>query len=150
MGGGGYTLKVHSLRKFFKTQLIALNIQLDYIDYMMGHTVDTYNDVQSRGVEFLRGIYAAKDFRVRPRPKLSAFEQIKIMCKGMGIDPEKALVRGAFAEPHRVCITPEDIEGRQIQTLSSAIKEKLKEEIMAEFQFPESEFQRWSGGPVGI
>lgn len=148
---GGYVLKVHSLRKFFKTQLIALGVQPDYVDFMMGHAVDTYHDVQSKGVEFLRQIYAAKDFGIKPKPKLSMFEQMKIMCRGMGIDPEKALIRKAFAEPHRACVSPEDIEDLQIQALSSAIKEKLKEEILSEFSTTESpEKLRWDGGPGGI
>jgi site-specific recombinase XerD len=148
---GGYVLKVHSLRKFFKTQLMALGVQSDYIDYMMGHTIDTYHDVQSKGVEFLRGIYAARDFGIRPRPKLSVFEQMKVICRGMGIDPDKALVQEAFAEPHRAIISSEDMEARQIQALSSAIKEKLKDEILAEVRLTESpESLLWNGGPVGI
>ena len=57
---GGYDLRVHSIRKFFKTQLMALGIQSDYVDYMMGHTVDTYHDIQSKGVEFLRGLYTKR------------------------------------------------------------------------------------------
>lgn len=151
LGTGGYALKTHSLRKFFKTQLIALGVQPDYIDYMMGHTIDTYHDVQSKGVEFLRGIYAAKDFGIRPKPKMSMFEQIKIMCRGMGIDPEKALIQEAFAEPHRAIVSPEDIEARQIQALGSAIKERLKEEILSEFSPTESpENLLWRGGPAGI
>jgi len=150
-GGQGYALKVHSLRKFFKTQLMALGVQPDYIDYMMGHTINTYHDIQSKGVDFLRSIYAATNLSIRPKPKLSPLEQMKIFCRGIGVDPEKALVREAFAEPHRVCIMPDDLENRQIQTLSSAIKDKLKEEILAEFQFPESpEIHRWKGGPAGI
>ena len=47
-----YELRVHSLRKYFKTQLLALGVQPDYVDYMMGHTVDTYHDVQMKGVDF--------------------------------------------------------------------------------------------------
>jgi hypothetical protein len=46
---GGYDLRVHSLCKFFKTQLMALGVQADYIDYMMGHTVDTYHDIEMKG-----------------------------------------------------------------------------------------------------
>lgn len=150
-GEGEHVLKVHSLRKFFKTQLMALGIQPDYIDYMMGHTIDTYHDIQMKGVEFLRSIYAAKDFSIRPKPKLSPLEQMKILCKGIGVDPEKALVREAFAEPHRVCVTPEDFENRQVQTLSSAIKENIKQEILAEVQpLGSSEIRHWGSGPGGI
>lgn len=88
-------------------------------------------------------------FQSRSKPEFSPLVQMKLFCKGLGIDPEKALVREAFAEPHRVCVTPENLESNQIQTLTSA-KERLKEEILTEFQLPESEDQRWKGGPVGI
>jgi hypothetical protein len=63
---GGYDLRVHSLRKFFKTQLMALGVQSDYIDYMMGHTVDTYHDLQSKGVEFLPNLYASAGISIGP------------------------------------------------------------------------------------
>jgi len=39
--------------EYFKTQLMALGVQADHIDYMVGHTVDTYHDIQMKGVEFL-------------------------------------------------------------------------------------------------
>ena len=103
-GGRGYALKVHSLRKFFKTQLMALGVQPDYIDYMMGHTIDTYHDIQMKGVEFLRSVYAAKDFGIRPKPQVSKVEQLREFCQYLGFDPEKILAKEAFAEPHRVYI----------------------------------------------
>lgn len=144
---GGYTLKAHSLRKFFKTQLMALGVQSDYIDYMMGHTIDTYNDIQMKGVEFLRGIYAAKDFSIRPKPKLSPLEQARIFCRGMGLDPEKVLVKDAFVDTHRVYIPPEEFENHQIQVLTSAGKDKLMKDIIAKMQSPKSpEIHRWKGG----
>ena len=49
-----YDLRVHSIRKYFKTQLLALGVQPDYVDYMMGHTVDTYDDIQSIGIDKLK------------------------------------------------------------------------------------------------
>jgi len=148
---GGYTLKVHSLRKFFKTQLMALGVQPDYIEYMMGHTIDTYHDIQMKGVEFLRSIYAAKDFGIRSKPKLSPLDQARVFCRGMGLDPEKVLVKEAFAEPRRAYVSPDEFENRQIRVLSSAIKEKLKQEILAEVQpLGSTEIQRWKGGPAGI
>ena len=45
--GRVYDLRTHSLRKYFKTQLLALGVQPDYVDYMMGHKVDTYHDIKS-------------------------------------------------------------------------------------------------------
>jgi len=52
-------LRAHTLRKFFKTQLLASGVQNDYVDYIMGHKVDTYHDIQSLGIERLRSVYAA-------------------------------------------------------------------------------------------
>jgi site-specific recombinase XerD len=49
-----YELRTHSLRKFFKTQMEAAGVNSDYVEYMMGHVVDTYHDVQGLGVEKLR------------------------------------------------------------------------------------------------
>ena len=46
-----YDLKVHSFRKFFKTQLISRGVPESYAEYFMGHQPDKYgyNDVESRG-----------------------------------------------------------------------------------------------------
>ncbi len=63
-----YDLRTHSLRKYFKTQLLALGVQSDYIDYMRGHTVDTYDDIPSLGVEKLRSVYAAANFHKTKNP----------------------------------------------------------------------------------
>ena len=49
-----YPVRPHSLRKYFRTQLGAIStIPTDYIDYMMGHKVSIYNDIQMKGIEFL-------------------------------------------------------------------------------------------------
>jgi hypothetical protein len=48
--GRYYDLRTHSVRKYFKTQKIALGVPADYVDYMMGHTIDTYDDIQSLGI----------------------------------------------------------------------------------------------------
>ena len=72
-----YQLRAHSLRKFFKTQLIARGVPSDYVDYMMGHTVDTYHDIQSLGIDRLRQTYASADLKIRARTKLSNIELIK-------------------------------------------------------------------------
>lgn len=147
---GGYDLKVHSLRKFFKTQLTALGVQPDYIDYMMGHTIDTYNDVQSKGVEFLRGIYAAANLSIRPKPELSRLDQLKVFARGLGLDPERCIMEGSFAESHRTFVSG-DLEERQITLLSSAIKNAIKQEVLAELQsFESPEIRGWSGGAARI
>ena len=49
-----YSVRTHSLRKYFRTQLSAAKIDDEIIKYMMGKTIDTYEDVQSLGIETLR------------------------------------------------------------------------------------------------
>ena len=53
LNGRRYDLRVHSIRKFFRTQLAALGVNRDYIDYMMVHKVSTYHDVKMKAIEFL-------------------------------------------------------------------------------------------------
>ena len=146
--GGGYDLRVHSLRKFFKTQLMAARVQPDYIDYIMGHTIDTYDDVQSRGIEFLRKIYATAELRIRPTPKLSPLAQLKVFAIGLGLDPDKLIPEGSFVEPHRAIVSSEEMENRQVQVLSSAIKDAIKQEIMQDLK--SQEIRGWSDGVAGI
>jgi site-specific recombinase XerD len=150
----GYELKVHSIRKFFKTQLLSLGMQSDYADYMMGHTIDTYHDVQSKGVKWLRSVYASANLRIRPESKMSERELLKkslgALVREYGLDPDKVIMWDAFAEPHRTFVSPEDLENHQIRVLSSALKEQIKREIVTELQSTESsEIQRWRGGPAG-
>jgi hypothetical protein len=127
---GGYDLRVHSLRKYFKTQLMALGVQPDYIDYMMGHTVDTYHDIQSKGIEFLRNIYATAGLSIEPRRKGWELEALKSFARGLGLNPENVLVKDAFAEPHRAYATSEEREQAQTRILSIAIKELIKRELL--------------------
>jgi len=127
--GKGYDLHVHSLRKFFKTQLMALGVQPDYIDYMMGHTVDTYHDIESKGIEFLRNIYANAGLSIRPKAQTSKIDMVKEFIRGMGMNPEEILTRQALAEPHRSYAVGKDREEDQIRALCRAFKENLKREL---------------------
>lgn len=72
-----YDLRTHSLRKYFKTQMLALGIQNDYVDYMMGHTVDTYDDIQSLEIDKLRNVYASAGLAIRPKTKVGKIDALK-------------------------------------------------------------------------
>jgi hypothetical protein len=133
---GGYDLRVHSLRKFFKTQLMALGVQSDYVDYMMGHTVSTYHDIQSKGVEFLRSVYASAGLSAKPRAGVSKIDMLKEMMRAWGLEPEKILTREALAEPHRACVGPEEREKEDIRLLGAAMRESLKRELLASLSSP--------------
>jgi hypothetical protein len=129
---GGYTLRVHSLRKFFKTQLESLGVNSDYVDYMMGHTVSTYLDIQSKGVDFLREVYAAAGLCIRPRTRPSKIEMLKTFATSIGLNPDTVLTEEALSEPHRIYANPTEREDQQILVLGRALKESLRKEFLTQ------------------
>lgn len=133
---GGYDLRVHSIRKFFKTQLMALGVQADYVDYMMGHTVDTYHDIQSKGVEFLRNIYGSAGLSITPKPKGWELDALKAFARGLGLEPEKVLTQAALAEPDTKFVDAQERDAAQVRALSIAIKELIKNELLASKELP--------------
>ncbi|MDH7556312.1 MAG: hypothetical protein QHG94_05195, partial [Candidatus Methanosuratincola sp.] len=135
-----YDLKVHSIRKYFKTQLMALGVQSDYVDYMMGHTVDTYHDIQSLGVDKLRNIYASAGLSIRPKTKTSKIELIKEYVRALGVNPESVLTREALSQPARTYVTTQEREDYQLKVLSQALKEALKRELLSEKQNEDSTY----------
>ncbi|MGB9023701.1 MAG: site-specific integrase [Candidatus Bathyarchaeia archaeon] len=125
-----YALRPHSIRKFFRTQLAALGVNTDYIDYMMGHKLDTYADVKMLGIEKLRQIYARSGFCIKPKTEISKLEMLKEFTRSLGLDPERILVKDALAEPHRIIVSSED-EGRaQFEALGQALKEWIRREAL--------------------
>lgn len=133
---GGYDLRVHSIRKFFKTQLMALGIQPDYVDYMMGHTVDVYHDIQSKGIEFLRNIYASAGLTIKPKTRHTKIDMLKEMMRAWGLEPEKILTHEALNEPHRTYVTADEREENEIRLLGLALKDQIKKELLSPENFP--------------
>jgi len=126
--GRMYDLRVHSIRKYFKTQLIALGVQPDYVDYMMGHTVDTYNDIQSLGIEKLRSIYAASGLSIRPKTQVSKVETLKEIIRALGMNPEQILTRDAFVEGATTYTSQEEMENHQLAVLRNRLKQLIQQE----------------------
>ena len=122
-----YKVRPHSIRKYFRTQMAALGIDRDYIEYMMGHTVGTYHDIQMKGIEFLRNI--ASGLSIRPKAKTTLLDTLKVIIKAHGEEPEKYLVRETIAEPHRTYASPLEREQDQVKILSQALKEMLHKEL---------------------
>jgi hypothetical protein len=120
-----YDLRAHSLRKFFRTQLAALGVNSDYINYMMGHVVDTYHDVQMKGVEFLRNIYAASNLCIKPKTQLSRLEMLKQFAQTLGIPPESVLVKEVQATPHRTYVSGSERAEESSRVLAEAIRREL-------------------------
>lgn len=64
-----YEPSTHSLRKFFRTELVLAGVDDDCIEYMMGHKGNRYNDVELRGVEYLRDVYLSSGISLKPKTK---------------------------------------------------------------------------------
>jgi len=97
-------MRPHSIRKFFRTQTAALGVQTDYIEYMMGHTMSSYHDIQMKGIEFLRGVYAASGLGIRPKTKPNRIETLKEMVRALGRNPEEILTKEALSMPNRTVV----------------------------------------------
>jgi integrase len=125
-----YELRVHSIRKYFRTQLAALGVNTDYIEYMMGHKVSTYHDVKMKGVEFLRNIYTASGLSIRPKTHASKIEALKEIIRAWGMNPEEILTKNALSEPHHVYADLRDREEDQVKALSTALKDMMRKELV--------------------
>jgi hypothetical protein len=122
----------HSIRKFFRTQLASLGTPTDYIEYMMGHTVSTYHDVQMKGIEYLRGIYAASALCIKPKTRVSKIDALKEIIRAWGLNPEETLTKEALTRPNTTMITREELEEHQLRQLTVALKQGLLKEIREE------------------
>jgi hypothetical protein len=128
--GRMYESRVHSLRKYFKTQLLALGIQPDYVDYMMGHTVDTYHDIQMKGIDFLRNMYAASGLAIKPKTRVSKIEALKEIIRAWGLNPEQILTREAPSQPAAVHRFSADQENIELQVLSKTLHDIISKEAV--------------------
>jgi integrase len=124
-----YSLCTHSIRKFFRTQLTALGVPAEYTEYMMGHKLSTYHDIQMKGIEFLRNIYAASGLSIKPKTSISKIDTLKEIIRAWGMNPDQILTTEALTQPHRTVIAP-DYEENQVQTLSNALKEMMRKELL--------------------
>jgi len=125
--GRRYQLRAHSIRKYFRTQLGSIStIPTDYIEYMMGHTISTYNDIKMKGVEYLRNLYASSGLSIRPKTKISKIERLKMFAESLGLNPYEVLSRDALVMPHRTVVDPEQ---RKIEVLNQALKEAILKEL---------------------
>jgi site-specific recombinase XerD len=125
-----FNIRVHSIRKFFRTQLAALGMERDYIEYMMGHTVSTYHDIEMKGVEFLRNVYAASGLSIKPKTQTSKIEILKEMVRAWGLNPEEVLTKEALTRPYTTIIGPASCEEEQVKSLSHALKDMMRKELL--------------------
>lgn len=125
-----YTVRTHSLRKFFKKLMQQAKVDPDVIEYMMGHTVNTYSDIQSWGTETLRQIYMAAAITIRGNVKTNKIQQLKLILEAWGLNPEEILTKDALKRGNQT-ETSEQRETHQMNILSLELKEAIKREVSA-------------------
>jgi len=129
---GHYDLRVHSIRKYFKTQLIARKVAESHADYWMGHVGDEYNLVQNLGVEKLREIYSnavQEGFSIRPRAYINKLEMakevVRELLRKMDVDPED-LVKAFAARPHRTLANKEARDEYDLELYLAALGKTVR------------------------
>ncbi len=126
IGGRMYNYREHSLRKYFKTQLVSKGVPESHVDYWMAHVTDTYNQVASLGVEKQRQEYAAAGLSIRPRTQISKLDTIKEIIRAMGEDPERILTKETLTR-QAICTTPqEDYADQHTQILQDYLRQLLQ------------------------
>jgi hypothetical protein len=113
-----------------KRVLSALGVERDYVEYMMGHTIGTYNDVEMKGIEFLRNIYAASGLSIKPKTQLSKIEALKEIVRAWGMNPEEGLTRETLSRPYATYMQPKSYEEEQVKSLSQALKDMMRKELL--------------------
>ncbi len=124
-----YSVRTHSLRKFFRTQMSACNIDDEIIKYMMGKTIDTYEDVQSLGIEKLRNMYSAAGLVIRSKTQTNRIEQLKEIIRAWGANPEEILTKDALIKGN-ITETTEQTQNHQLSVLAEGLKQVIRKEVM--------------------
>jgi len=150
----GCCLRVHSIRKWFRTELTALGVQPEYAEYLLGHRSSTYLDIRSKGVEFLRDIYNKADLRISKQPHEAEYKRkftTKIL-QSLGVDPEDYLPqRQTTAEPHRIYAGTGDDGNDELSVMMRALKDSVLKELQGSLIFAGPPLvHRQSGGPGEI
>ncbi len=109
--------------------MAALGVDRDYIEYMMGHTISTYHELEMKGIEFLRGVYTATGISVKPRTRVSKIDALKEIIRAWGLNPEEILTRQALTEPHRTIIDRNQLEQSQPNQLTTVLKQQILREL---------------------
>jgi hypothetical protein len=99
---------------------------------MMGHTISTYHDIQMKGTDYLRGIYAASCLSIQPKLRVNKIEMLKEMIRALGLNPDEILSKEAQSNPNATIIGQERVEDNQIKQLTIALKQQILKEIREE------------------
>lgn len=123
-----YSVRCHSLRKFFKSQLLGAKIESEIVEYMMGHKISTYADVQSLGIETLRNMYAAANLAIRPKTKLNRIDQLKEIIRAWGENPEEILSKDAYVRSN-ITETTDVRQTHQLSILAEEVRDIIRREV---------------------
>ena len=70
--------------------------------------------------------------------QMSRLDMVKTFARGIGLNPEEILTREATSEAHRTYVTEHEREDSEIRTLSLAVKELIRKELLSEVSRSES------------
>ena len=92
-----YRYSIHSLRKFFKTQMLARGVEDALVDFWMGHVTDAYTRFRDMDVDWMRNKYLSANLRIREAEtdERQLKELLKNIVRQYGYDPERFIVPGA-------------------------------------------------------
>ena len=96
----------------------------------MGHTIDTYEDVQSLGIETLRNLYTSAGLAIRPKTVANRMTQLKEIIRAWGENPEEILTRDALMRGN-ITETSEQNENHQLSFLAEQLKQLVRKEVSA-------------------
>ncbi len=94
----------------------------------MGKTIDTYEDVQSLGIETLRNLYISAGLAIRPKTQVNRIEQLKEIIRAWGQNPEEILTKDALMRGN-ITELPELYQNHQLSVLADQLKQLIKREV---------------------
>ena len=82
-----------------------------------------------KGIEYLRGIYAAPGLSIQTNTKVSKIDALKEIIRAWGLNPEEILTKEDSANANATVIGQDRYEDSQIRQLSIALKQQMLKEI---------------------
>jgi integrase len=82
-----YELCAHSFRKFFFTEFSLAGVNRNCIEYFLCHKDDSYSNVQSKGIDYLRNVYLTAGISLLPKTKESKIKDLLELIRRWGLEP---------------------------------------------------------------